>query len=149
MSEEPIKNEVQIVLAEGVEMPAYATNGSAGLDVRAFLPEPVSIYPSETKRIPTGIKVAMPDNLAVMVLPRSGHASRGLQVANAPGLVDSDYRDDIGVLLYNTTESVMVIEPNDRIAQLKFEQVVKPEFKQVTLLDTTERKGGFGSTGTK
>lgn len=142
-----IVQEVQIVLAEGVQLPEYATSGSAGMDLRAFLPEQVTLYPYETKRIPTGLKVAMPENLCMAILPRSGHALRGMQVANAPGLIDSDYREDIGVLLYNSTENVIVINPNDRIAQLKFEQVTKPSLVTVGKLDTTERKGGFGSTG--
>lgn len=139
-------NKVKFKLEEGVTAPIYATTGSNGLDVEAFIDEPISLYPGQSQIIPTGIAVELPVGLSLLVLPRSGKALSGLQVGNAPGLVDSDYRHNIGVIAYNASNEHIVIEPKDRIAQFVFIEAIRPELYLVNQLSTTERKGGFGST---
>ena len=142
------KLEVKIVLDRGVKQPEYMTPGSAGMDVHARIGESITIKPLERKLISTGIKIAIPEGYEVQVRPRSGLALKhGITVLNTPGTIDSDYRNEIGVILINLSDKDYVLEPNERIAQLvfnKFEQVI---LDQVDILDETERTGGFGSTG--
>lgn len=130
-------------------MPAYATPDSAGIDLRANLTTALLITPMERVMIPTGLKMEIPQGHVGMVCPRSGLAVKnGLTVLNAPGIVDSDFRGQIQVILINLSNEDVYIMPGDRIAQLVFVPYVKVEISSPEAeLSETERKGGFGSTG--
>lgn len=141
--------EVKIVLEDGVEAPFYATVGSAGMDIRANIKEPIILKPLERRLIPSGIKMAIPEGYEVQVRPRSGLALKyGISIVNAPGTVDADYRGDIGVILINLSNENYTIQPQERIAQLVLNEVAQMALQKVTSLDETERgEGGFGHTG--
>lgn len=141
--------EVKIVLEDGIEAPFYATVGSAGMDIRANIKEPIVLKPLERKLIPSGIKMAIPEGYEVQVRPRSGLALKhGISIVNAPGTVDSDFRGDIGVILINLSNEDYTIQPQERIAQLVLNEVTQMSLQKVTSLDETERgAGGFGHTG--
>jgi dUTP pyrophosphatase len=130
-------------------LPAYATEGSAGMDVRAFLPQPLCIRPLERLLIPTGLYLELPLGYEAQVRPRSGLAlKQGLTCLNTPGTIDSDYRGEIKVLLINLSGEAQVIEPGDRIAQLVFQQVERVDLVVTEQLTPSQRaEGGFGSTG--
>ena len=133
----------------GLELPAYQTPGSAGMDLRAAVLEPIDLVPGGRTAIPTGLKIAVPHGYEAQVRPRSGLAiKQGLTVVNAPGTIDSDYRGEVGVLLVNLGQDPVRIERGMRIAQLVIAPVVQVEIQAVESLDETERgSGGFGSTG--
>lgn len=135
---------------EGLELPAYQTPGSAGMDLRAAIEAPVVLAPGERAAIPTGLQVAVPLGYEAQVRPRSGLSIRqGLTVVNAPGTVDSDYRGEVGVLLINLGQEPVEISRGMRIAQMVIAPVVQVELDMVDTLDETSRgDGGFGSTGT-
>lgn len=141
--------EVKMVLERGFHEPVYASEQAAGMDVRAYISEPVTIKPMERKLIPTGIKMAIPDGYEVQVRPRSGLALKhGITVLNTPGTIDADYRGDIGVILINLGNENYIVEPNERIAQLVLNEVPQMKLIKVDTLDETERgAGGFGHTG--
>ncbi|MGL5716136.1 MAG: dUTP diphosphatase [Paraclostridium sp.] len=145
------KLDVEIILAEGVELPKYETELSAGVDVRANIVEPIVLKPGQRALVPTGIKLAAPAGYEVQVRPRSGLAYKnGITVLNTPGCVDADYRGDIGVILINLSQEDFVIQPKERIAQIMLNEIPQMNFKIVSALSSTERgEGGFGSTGTK
>jgi dUTP pyrophosphatase len=130
-------------------LPAYATQGSSGLDLRAFIPTPVQLAPLERVLIPTGLHIAMPNYLEAQIRPRSGLAiKQGLTCLNTPGTIDADYRGEIKVILINLSNEIQVIQDGDRIAQIVFQQVEKMEWQLVENLETTQRgEGGFGHTG--
>ena len=130
-------------------LPAYATQGSSGLDLRAFIPTPIQLAPLERVLIPTGLHIAMPNHLEAQVRPRSGLAiKQGLTCLNTPGTIDADYRGEIKVILINFSNEIQVIQDGDRIAQIVFQQVEKMEWQLVENLETTQRgDGGFGHTG--
>jgi dUTP pyrophosphatase len=130
-------------------LPAYATQGSSGLDLRAFVTAPVQLAPLERVLIPTGLHIAMPNHLEAQVRPRSGLAiKQGLTCLNTPGTIDADYRGEIKVILINLSNEIQVIQDGDRIAQIVFQQVEKMEWQLVENLETTQRgDGGFGHTG--
>ena len=130
-------------------LPAYATQGSSGLDLRAFIPTPIQLAPLERVLIPTGLHIAMPNHLEAQVRPRSGLAiKQGLTCLNTPGTIDADYRGEIKVILINLSNEIQVIQDGDRIAQIVFQQVEKMEWQLVENLETTQRgDGGFGHTG--
>ena len=139
---------VKIVLEQGARLPMYMTPGSAGMDVTANIPEAIVLRPMERKLIPTGIKMEIPTGYEVQVRPRSGLALKhGITVLNTPGTIDSDYRAEIGVILINLSNEEYRLEPNERVAQIVFNKFKQAEFEVVEELDTTERTGGFGSTG--
>jgi dUTP pyrophosphatase len=129
--------------------PAYATAGSAGMDLQANIPAPIVLRPLERCLIPTGLFLEIPEGYEAQVRPRSGLALRkGLTILNAPGTIDSDYRGEVGVILVNLSSEEVVIEPGDRIAQLVVARYEKVEWKELEELSFTERgSGGFGSTG--
>ena len=132
-------------------LPAYATEMSAGMDLRANLEEPVTLQPMERKLIPTGLYIALPVGHEAQIRPRSGLALKhGVTVLNTPGTVDADYRGEVKVLLVNLSDVPFVVNDGERIAQMivaKYEQV---EFVAVEQLDETERgAGGYGHTGVK
>lgn len=130
-------------------LPAYATQGSSGLDLRAFITAPVKLAPLERVLIPTGLHIAMPNHLEAQIRPRSGLAiKQGLTCLNTPGTIDADYRGEIKVILINLSNEIQEIQDGDRIAQIVFQQVEKMEWQLVENLDTTQRgDGGFGHTG--
>jgi len=130
-------------------LPAYATQGSSGLDLRAFVTAPVQLAPLERALIPTGLHITLPNNWEAQVRPRSGLAiKQGLTCLNTPGTIDADYRGEIKVILINLSNENQVIQDGDRIAQMVFQQVEKIEWQLVENLETTQRgDGGFGHTG--
>lgn len=133
------------------DLPAYATVSSAGLDLKAFLDQPITLHPLERKIIGTGLKIALPEGFEAQVRPRSGLAAKhGITVLNAPGTIDADYRGEIGVILVNLSNEAVEIAPGERIAQLVVAQYTQVDWQRVISLNTTDRgEGGFGSTGKK
>ncbi len=130
-------------------LPSYATAGSSGVDLRAFIPSPLQLAPMERILVPTGLHIALPPNWEAQVRPRSGLAiKQGLTCLNTPGTIDADYRGEIKVILINLSNEVQTIQDGDRIAQMVFQQVEKMEWQLVSSLETTQRgDGGFGHTG--
>ncbi|EGY35400.1 dUTP diphosphatase [Aggregatibacter actinomycetemcomitans] len=131
-------------------LPAYATEGSAGLDLRALINESIAIQPGEAKLIPTGLSIYIADpNLAAVILPRSGLGHKhGIVLGNLVGLIDSDYQGPLMVSVWNRGAEPFKIEVGDRIAQLVFVPVVQAEFNIVSEFNATERgAGGFGHSG--
>jgi len=131
-------------------LPAYATPGSAGLDLRACLDSAIELAPGQTVLIPTGIAIHIGDaNLCATILPRSGLGHKhGIVLGNLVGLIDSDYQGPVMVSMWNRGEQSFTIEPGDRIAQLVFMPVVQAEFNLVAGFDSSERgEGGFGHSG--
>lgn len=140
---------VKVINRSANELPAYETIGAAGLDLRASLTEPVIVEPQRRAMIPTGLYVEIPVGFEMQVRPRSGLAAkRGITVLNAPGTIDSDYRGEICVILYNSSAEPFVIENSERIAQAVVARYERVEWSSVTeLSDTSRGAGGFGSTG--
>ena len=132
-----------------VQLPKYKTDGSSGMDLMAFLESPVILKPQESALIPTGISIAIPEDTEVQIRPRSGLAAKSnISVLNTPGTIDSDYRGEIKIILFNHGKDNFVINNNDRIAQMILMPIVKAEFEEVENLPKTIRgSGGFGSTG--
>ena len=133
-------------------LPTYATEGSAGLDLRALLTRPLVLQPGETQLIPTGLSIYIADrNLAAVILPRSGLGHKhGIVLGNLVGLIDSDYQGPLMVSVWNRGEAPFTIDIGDRIAQLVFVPVVQAEFNLVQDFEQTQRgEGGFGHAGKK
>jgi dUTP pyrophosphatase len=142
--------EIQVLPhGEGLPLPAYATTGSAGMDLRAAVEEPLVLEPGKRALVPTGLRIALPPRYEAQIRPRSGLAIKeGITVANAPGTVDSDYRGEVKVGLVNLSDVPYTIRRGDRIAQMVVAPVTRVAWQQVASLDETERgAGGFGSTG--
>lgn len=138
-------------LSSKVKMPQYKTIGSSGMDIAAFLDNEILIQPSEKKIIPTGIKLKIPKGYEVQIRPRSGLAANNdVTVLNTPGTIDSDYRGEIKVILFNHGKNIFKVENGLRIAQMVLCPVIEAKLSEVEIIDETERgEGGFGSTGTK
>tara|TARA_Y100001970_G_scaffold111658_1_gene139344 strand:+ start:158 stop:595 length:438 start_codon:yes stop_codon:yes gene_type:complete len=132
-----------------VELPQYKTDGSSGLDLMAFIDKPINLTPKESVLVPTGISVAISNDLEIQIRPRSGLAAKfNISVLNTPGTIDSDYRGEIKVILFNHGKNEFIINNKDRIAQMVLTPVVKVKFEEVSELPETLRgDGGFGSTG--
>jgi len=131
-------------------LPAYATEGSAGLDLRACLDEALIVEPGQTHLVPTGLAIHISDpSLAATILPRSGLGHKhGIVLGNLVGLIDSDYQGQLMVSVWNRGHTTFTIEPGDRIAQLVFVPVVQADFNIVSDFDTSNRgEGGFGHSG--
>jgi len=143
--------QVEIVCEDKEFMPVRATSGSLGLDLKAKLDaDEMMLNPLETVKIKAGFCMAIPHGYHAKIVSRSGMSSKGIVVTNAPGIIDSDYRSDICVLLTNIGKFPYNLENKTRIAQMFFEKNIDTEFVQVTSLNQTERgAGGFGSTGVK
>ena len=146
--------DVKILLSRGMTMPTYATSGSAAVDMRAAIDEdaPVTIAPGARAMIPTGMAIALENaNVVAILAARSGLAVKsGINLANGIGVIDSDYRGEICVGLYNSSDVPFTVHRGDRIAQLMFMPVYTANLIEATSLDETERgTGGFGSTGVK
>ncbi len=143
--------EVAIINQSAFDLPAYATEGAAGLDIRANITEAVVLSPLERQLIPTGLFVAIPMGYEIQIRPRSGLAFKhGITVLNTPGTIDADYRGEIKVLLVNLSNEPFSIEPGERIAQMVLAKHETLSWKTTEQLPSTERgAGGFGSTGVK
>ena len=131
--------------------PKYKTEGSSGVDLSAFLNEKVVIKPNSSELIPTGLQVAIPEELEIQIRPRSGLAAKeSMGVLNSPGTIDSDYRGELKIILFNHGDKDFIINNGDRIAQMVLVPIFKMEFEEVdNLPDTVRGQGGFGSTGKK
>ncbi|WP_455211421.1 dUTP diphosphatase [Kaarinaea lacus] len=137
-------------IGEDIPLPTYATDGSAGMDMRACLDEPLTIHPGETHLIPTGIAIHINDaNLAAVLLPRSGLGHKhGIVLGNLTGLIDSDYQGQVFVSCWNRGRDTFTVNPGERIAQMVFVPVVQAEFEIVDSFASSDRgEGGFGHTG--
>jgi dUTP pyrophosphatase len=142
---------VLVINKSNNDLPAYETIASAGLDVRAFIEESITLKPFERKLVKTGLFLEIPVGYEAQVRPRSGFALKnGVTVLNSPGTIDADYRGEVGVILINLSQENVEIHSGDRIAQLVFAKVEQAEWNEVETLSETERgHGGFGSTGKK
>jgi len=136
-------------LNPNVELPVYKTSGASGMDLMAFIKEPVTLKPHKSCMIPTGISVAFPHEFEIQIRPRSGLAAKNnISVLNTPGTIDSDYRGEIKVILYNHGDKNFLINNTDRIAQVVLTPVIKMNLVETDNLPETVRgEGGFGSTG--
>ncbi|MNU90720.1 Deoxyuridine 5'-triphosphate nucleotidohydrolase [compost metagenome] len=141
--------EIKVINKSTNELPEYATVDSAGLDIRAFLNEALTLKPLERKLIPTGLYLEIPSGYEVQIRPRSGFAfKQGVTVLNSPGTIDADYRGEIGVLLINLSNENVIIENGERVAQMVVAPFVQAKLKLTDELSETNRgEGGFGSTG--
>ena len=142
---------VKIVNKSGYDVPFYATELSAGMDLKAAIEEPIELDSLCRAMVPTGLYIALPEGYEAQIRPRSGLAAKhGVTVCNSPGTVDADYRGEIKVSLVNLSKEKFVINPGERIAQMVIAKYEKIEWDEVEVLDETERgAGGFGSTGVK
>lgn len=142
---------VKIINHSNNELPKYATPMSAGMDLRAFTDQPITIMPGERKLVHSGINIQLPEGYELQVRPRSGLAMKhGITLTNAPGTVDADYRGDVGAIVHNLGQDPFIIENGDRICQIVAKEYVKIEWEETDTLDSTERgEGGFNSTGIK
>ena len=136
-------------LASSVKLPAYKTNGASGMDLMAFIAEKIILKPQSSCLVPTGISVAFSEEFEIQIRPRSGLAAKNnISVLNTPGTIDSDYRGEIKVIIFNHGNKEFIINNNDRIAQMILTPVVKMELEEIESLPETIRgEGGFGSTG--
>jgi len=136
-------------LNPNVELPAYKTNGASGMDLMAFIREPIKIAPDSSYLVPTGLSMAFSKDYEVQIRPRSGlSAKNGITVLNTPGTIDSDYRGEIKIILFNHGKEDFLIHNKDRVAQMVLTPVAKMELEETdNLPDTLRGGGGFGSTG--
>ena len=136
-------------LNSNVELPKYKTTGASGMDLMAFIEEPIKVAPNNSCLVPTGLFMAFSEDYEVQIRPRSGLAAKNnITVLNTPGTIDSDYRGEIKIILFNHGKEDFLINNKDRVAQMILTPVVKIELEEVNDLPKTLRgKGGFGSTG--
>ena len=136
-------------LDKSVELPAYKTIGASGMDLMAFVKQPIKLVPNSSCLVPTGLSIAFSKDYEVQIRPRSGLAVKhGVTVLNTPGTIDSDYRGEIKIILFNHGSKEFVINNKDRVAQMILIPVLKMDLKEIDdLPDTLRGKGGFGSTG--
>ena len=136
-------------LNPAVEIPNYKTTGASGMDLMAFLKDPIKLAPKSSCLVPTGLSVAFSEEYEIQIRPRSGLAAKNnISVLNTPGTIDSDYRGEIKIILFNHGDGEFIINNKDRIAQMILTPVQKMELEEVENLPNTLRgKGGFGSTG--
>ena len=138
-------------LDSSVELPTYKTNGASGMDLMAFIDEPITLKPQNSCLVPTGISVAFSSEFEIQIRPRSGLAAKNnISVLNTPGTIDSDYRGEIKVILINFGNNNFIVEDGLRIAQMVVCPLIQAELEEVKeLSDTVRGEGGFGSTGIK
>ncbi len=136
-------------LSSSVKLPAYKTKGASGMDLMAFISEPIIVKPQSSSLVPTGISVAFSEEFEIQIRPRSGLAAKNnISVLNTPGTIDSDYRGEIKVIIFNHGSKEFTVNNNDRIAQMILTPVVKMELEEIENLPETIRgENGFGSTG--
>ena len=132
-----------------VKLPSYKTEGSSGMDLIAFVDKPIEIKPNNSALIPTGLSIAIPEDCEVQIRPRSGLAAKSnISVLNTPGTIDSDYRGELKVILFNHGNKEFIVKNDERIAQMVLTPILKVDFEEVdSLPDTVRGAGGFGSTG--
>jgi dUTP pyrophosphatase len=142
---------VKIINESNNPLPSYATAGAAGMDIRAFVDEPIRLQPLQRALIPTGLFVEIPGGYEAQIRPRSGLAiKQGITCLNTPGTIDSDYRGEIKIILINLSDEIQVINGGDRIAQMVVQKTEQVFLEEVAILSETSRHGGgFGSTGKK
>ena len=136
-------------LDPAVEIPNYKTTGASGMDLMAFIKEPIKLTPKTSCLVPTGLSVAFSEKYEIQIRPRSGLAAKSkISVLNTPGTIDSDYRGELKIILFNHGNKEFVVNNNDRIAQIVLVPVLKIDFEEVEILPESFRgSGGFGSTG--
>lgn len=145
------KVNVKIINRSNNPNPSYATPGAAGMDVRAFIEEPITIKPLQRVLVSTGLYVELPEGYEIQMRPRSGLALKsGITLANTPGTIDADYRGEIGVILINLSDKDFVVNPGERICQMVVTTYTQIAWQDVDAINDTERgAGGFGHTGAK
>ena len=138
-------------LASSVQLPTYKTSGASGMDLMAFISEPIILKPQSSCLVTTGISVAFSDKFEIQIRPRSGLAAKNqISVLNTPGTIDADYRGELKVILINHSDKSFIVKKGLRIAQMVLCPIVKAKLKEVkSLEDTIRGSGGFGSTGVK
>ena len=136
-------------LNPSAQLPSYKTKGASGMDLMAFIKEPIILGPGTSCLVPTGLSVAFPDEYEIQIRPRSGLAAKNnISVLNTPGTIDSDYRGELKIILFNHSTQNFIINNNDRVAQMVLAPIVKIELEETNELPESIRgKGGFGSTG--
>ncbi len=136
-------------LNSSVQLPKYKTNGASGMDLMACLDKPINLEPNKSCLIPTGLSVAFPEEYEIQIRPRSGLAAKNnISVLNTPGTIDSDYRGELKIILFNHGNKNFKINNNDRVAQMILTPILKMELEETKELPVSIRdKGGFGSTG--
>lgn len=141
--------QIKIVNKSRHQLPAYATEMAAGMDIRANVTEPVTIQPMQRVLIPTGLYIQLPEGFEAQMRPRSGLALKhGITLLNTPGTIDADYRGEIGVILINLSSEPFVVNDGERICQMVINRYERARWLEVDTLDSTERgDGGFGHTG--
>ena len=136
-------------LNPNVQLPTYKTDGASGMDLMAFIDKPINLEPSKSCIIPTGLSVAFPNKYEIQIRPRSGLAEKNnISVLNTPGTIDSDYRGEIKIILFNHSNKDFIINNKDRVAQMVLTPIIKMELEETNELPESFRgEGGFGSTG--
>ena len=136
-------------LNPSVQLPSYKTNGASGMDLMAFIEKPINLEPGKSCLVPTGLSVAFPQEYEIQIRPRSGLAAKNnISVLNTPGTIDSDYRGEIKIILFNHSNDNFIINKNDRVAQMVLTPIIKMELEETNELPESIRgEGGFGSTG--
>jgi dUTP pyrophosphatase len=136
-------------LDPSVQLPSYKTNGASGMDLMAFVEKPINLRSGKACLVPTGLSVAFPEEYEIQIRPRSGLAAKkNISVLNTPGTIDSDYRGELKIILFNHSSENFIINNNDRIAQMVLTPIIKMELEETDELPVSIRgKGGFGSTG--
>ena len=136
-------------LSPSVSLPSYKTNGASGMDLMAFIEKPINLEPGKSCLVPTGLSVAFPEEYEIQIRPRSGLAAKNnISVLNAPGTIDSDYRGELKIILFNHSSNNFIINNNDRVAQMVLAPTIKMELEETNeLTESIRGKGGFGSTG--
>ena len=136
-------------LKSSVKLPSYKTYGASGMDLMAFIEKPINLKPGKSCLVPTGLSVAFPEKYEIQIRPRSGLAAKNsISVLNTPGTIDSDYRGEIKIILFNHGKENFRINKNDRVAQMVLTPIIKMELEEINELPETVRgDGGFGSTG--
>jgi len=136
-------------LDPSVQLPSYKTKGASGMDLMAYIEKPISLKPGKSCLVPTGLSVAFPKEYEIQIRPRSGLAAKNnISVLNTPGTIDSDYRGELKIILFNHSSKNFIINNNDRVAQMVLTPIIKMELEEKNELPESIRgKGGFGSTG--
>ena len=136
-------------LNQSVQLPSYKTRGASGMDLMAFIEKPINLEPGKSCFVPTGLSVAFSDEYEIQIRPRSGLAAKNnISVLNTPGTIDSDYRGELKIILFNHGSKKFIINNNDRVAQMVLTPIIKMELEETNELPESIRgKGGFGSTG--
>ena len=131
------------------KLPSYKTDGASGMDLMACIEKPISLEPGKSCLIPTGLSVAFSEKYEIQIRPRSGLAAKNnISVLNTPGTIDSDYRGELKIILFNHSNENFIIKNNDRVAQMVLTPIIKMELEETNELpESTRGKGGFGSTG--